>query len=357
MDIRWEEYQDMPRTVNERGADGLTRHDRVPILQRMPKVEIRAPSGILTVEDLGTVRRITLAGSVIQYGILKPLSKPVDTPLRIRTIERLVAVKGDWWLDELERRAAPDYIRNRLGMLVSRFGSFKGARVLDIGSGSGSSALVMADCGVMEIRGVEIDPDMTELANLRAADEGVADRVSFLRLEDTARLPFPDGAFDIVTFNAVIEHIPPSLRAPILRDAYRCLKPGGLLVVTETPNRAFPYDNHTTWLPLLPWLPLSLAVPLARRFSRRDRGLTEEQYVAAGLVGGSYWTIRRSIRDAACLNAHGGDADMVCARKSCGRVLRCTLRAFERLCNLFRLPFTAFLPALDLVFRKPPARK
>jgi ubiquinone/menaquinone biosynthesis C-methylase UbiE len=321
----------------------------------MPIAQIHAPSGVLTVEDLGTIRRITLSGTVIQFGILKPLQKPVDTRLRFPTIERLIAVKGDWWLDELERRDAPDYIRNRLGILVSRFGSFKDARVLDIGSGSGSSALVMADYGIKEIRGVEIDPAMTDLANLRATDEGVADRVSFLHLEDTTHLPFKDAEFDIVTFNAVIEHIPPALREPILKDAYRCLKPGGLLVVTETPNRAFPYDNHTTWLPLLPWLPLSLSVPLARRFSRRERGMTREQYISAGIAGGSYCRISHAIRGAECLNIHGGDVDMICARKSCGTAFRSVLRFIESIFNLFGLPFTAFAPALDLVYRKPVA--
>ncbi len=86
-------------------------------------------------------------------------------------------------------------------------------------------------------------------------------------------------------------------------------------------------------------------------------GAPQSGSVAAGLVGGSYRKIRRSIPDAACLNVRGGDADMVCARKSCGRVLRSALRAVERLFNLLGLPFTAFLPALDLVFRKPPAQK
>ena len=45
-------------------------------------------------------------------------------------------------------------------------------------------------------------------------------------------LPFADETFDAVTFIANINHVPVSERDAELAEAYRCLKPGGKIVVT-----------------------------------------------------------------------------------------------------------------------------
>ncbi len=49
-------------------------------------------------------------------------------------------------------------------------------------------------------------------------------------VEDTAKLPFPDGSFDTVTFIACLNHIPN--REQVLKEAYRVAKPTGRLVLT-----------------------------------------------------------------------------------------------------------------------------
>jgi SAM-dependent methyltransferase len=48
-------------------------------------------------------------------------------------------------------------------------------------------------------------------------------------------IPFPDGAFDIVTMLAVIEHLKDP--APVIDEVARVLAPGGRFVLT-TPKRA-----------------------------------------------------------------------------------------------------------------------
>ena len=62
---------------------------------------------------------------------------------------------------------------------------------------------------------------------------------------DACALPFPDGAFDVVHSNAVIEHVGG-------RDRQQAL------VFLTTPNRWFPIEVHTR-LPLVHWLPEPLA--------------------------------------------------------------------------------------------------
>ncbi len=50
--------------------------------------------------------------------------------------------------------------------------------------------------------------------------------------EDLARFPFPDHSFDTVTFIANLNHIPKSRRDGELAEAYRCLRPGGNIILT-----------------------------------------------------------------------------------------------------------------------------
>src|SRR5262249_42188319 len=52
-----------------------------------------------------------------------------------------------------------------------------------------------------------------------------------LVVEDTAKLPFPDNAFDTITFVACINHIPNRLE--VLREAHRLLAARGRIVLTN----------------------------------------------------------------------------------------------------------------------------
>ena len=72
---------------------------------------------------------------------------------------------------------------------------------------------------------------------------------------DACALPFPDGAFDVVHSNAVIEHVGDRERQEaFVREALRV----GRRVFVTTPNRWFPIEVHTK-LPFVHWLPEALA--------------------------------------------------------------------------------------------------
>ncbi len=51
-------------------------------------------------------------------------------------------------------------------------------------------------------------------------------------VEDITHFPFDDEAFDTVTFIASLNHVPRSKRDIELAEAYRCLRPGGNIVLT-----------------------------------------------------------------------------------------------------------------------------
>ena len=95
-----------------------------------------------------------------------------------------------------------------------------GARVLDIGAGTGRVAIPLASRGCNV---VAVEPAGGMLAQLRAktGDNKVRSVVA-----EGARLPFPVGHFDAVVIARLL-YLTPDWRA-ILRDAHRVLAIGGL---------------------------------------------------------------------------------------------------------------------------------
>jgi methionine biosynthesis protein MetW len=102
-----------------------------------------------------------------------------------------------------------------------------GAKVLDVGCGSGVLAKVLEDASGAEFLGIE--PDATRAA--RAVARGLKVRVGYLTAETVREI----GLFDIVLFADVLEHLPnPQSMLLVARQA---LKPGGAVIVS-VPNVA-----------------------------------------------------------------------------------------------------------------------
>jgi hypothetical protein len=80
---------------------------------------------------------------------------------------------------------------------------------------------------------------------------------------DGCFLPFPDGAFDIVFSNSVIEHVgSPERQRLFARETARV----GRAYWVQTPNRWFPVEPHLL-TPFLHWLPAGARAWMARRFT------------------------------------------------------------------------------------------
>jgi len=103
-----------------------------------------------------------------------------------------------------------------------------GARLLDIGCGTGSSRMIYARAG----RYVGIDHSFAAVQLARSGHR--ADR--WLG-GDALQLPFADRSFDVVAFSSVLHHIPDRTRA--LSEAFRVLRPGGSVFAFD-PNLLHP---------------------------------------------------------------------------------------------------------------------
>ena len=108
-----------------------------------------------------------------------------------------------------------------------------GQHVLDVASGPGSSALLLAAEYGVRVDGVDLSEPSVKRAAAAAADAGLTDRAAF-RVGDAERLPFDDDTFDVIVCFEVIEHIVGADRA--LSEFARVLTADGVLAISS-PNR------------------------------------------------------------------------------------------------------------------------
>jgi arsenite methyltransferase len=109
-------------------------------------------------------------------------------------------------------------------------GAGPGDRLLDVASGTGTSALLAARELGCDVVGVEYGDAAVKAANATAQAEGLGHRASFRR-GDAEALPFPDGEFDAVLCECSLCTFPDKPRA--VAETRRVLRPGGRLALSD----------------------------------------------------------------------------------------------------------------------------
>ena len=148
------------------------------------------------------------------------------------------------------------FITDEMPEINFHLGGLTGIRILDFGCGTGALTAAMA-MQAEEVVAFDIDPQSTAICEKRLEEHGLSHKVTMYTDDDFEEIGRKIGEFDLVMMHAVIEHIPISisgLRKRVINLAYERVKPGGHLYISETPNRLWPRDVHTTGKWWLPWM-------------------------------------------------------------------------------------------------------
>jgi ubiquinone/menaquinone biosynthesis C-methylase UbiE len=120
---------------------------------------------------------------------------------------------------------------NGTRIVLDRLDLRPGQRVLEIGPGPGRLLIPAAKRVAPEGKavGIDIQPGMIRRLERRASEAGLTNLEAILG--DATQPHVPEASFDLVWLCAALGEIPD--RSAALAQAYRALKPGGILSISE----------------------------------------------------------------------------------------------------------------------------
>lgn len=142
----------------------------------------------------------------------------------------------------------------------------KGARILEIGCGNGTSTVALAEQGAI-VTAIDIDESLLADAKNRCTTYKVSAEFYLMNATEAATL-LSGNQYDMVIFYAVLEHMTYNERLMAIKSTFDMLPLGGYWIVIDTPNRLHFYDSHTAMMPFFHWLPDELAISYTQ-FSNR----------------------------------------------------------------------------------------
>lgn len=185
-----------------------------------------------------------------------------------------VAVTAESWLSSDEgKRDLDSHLYDRLNSFrrtvipwLDHAKPLLGAKILEIGCGTGASTVALAEQGA-QVTSVDVDEGSLAVAKDRCQVYGLEVDFYKANAKDLDQL-FSNQQFDFIIFFAALEHLTVNERMAAIKNTWDMLSDGSLWCVIETPNRLWHFDSHTSLLPFFYWLPEELAFQYSK-FSPR----------------------------------------------------------------------------------------
>ena len=123
--------------------------------------------------------------------------------------------------------------------------SKKPANILDIATGTGDMAILLAQTTAQKIVGLDISAGMLDVGRKKIEAKNLSSKIEMVHA-DSENIPFGDNSFDAITVGYGIRNFETLEKG--LAEIYRVLKPGGTLVILETSNPTkTPYKQFYTF--------------------------------------------------------------------------------------------------------------
>ena len=103
--------------------------------------------------------------------------------------------------------------------------------ILDIATGTGDLAILLAETNAEKIIGLDISAGMLEVGKQKIAHKNLTHKIEMV-LGDSEKIPFEDNSFDAITVGFGIRNFEDLEKG--LSEILRVLKPNGIFVILET---------------------------------------------------------------------------------------------------------------------------
>lgn len=115
--------------------------------------------------------------------------------------------------------------------VVAIIGKNNPKQILDIATGTGDLAIMMAKLKPVRIIGLDISPGMLDVGKQKVVKANLSDMIEMI-VGDSENMPFDDNTFDAITVSFGVRNFANLDKG--LKEIKRVLKPGGTFVVLET---------------------------------------------------------------------------------------------------------------------------